>query len=454
MPYVAGSPSGAGWIREGQLPIDDAVRSRARWPTHWPTPTRAGIVHRDIKPENILLNEGHAIVADFGIARAISAAITPSDEAITGTGLVLGTPLYMSPEQAAGHLRLDGRADIYSLGCVLYEMLAGEPPFTGPTPQAVAAQHVPSTRSLAAAQAAGGAAQVEQVVVKTLAQDAGRPLSIAVDLEAALPRHRTPTEFQVPTVRAPARAPALPSHLPGGLGADRGSHPGRRTHRHRVPPAGHSGLDPSLYMVLPFRHRAQSAPMLLNGDQCESLLHDALARWRGVQMVDPLWVADARSRRGSTGSIDDGLSIARERRAGRVVLGEVWQFKDTDLRARAALRRGRPEVGPRTVSPYCARSERCPVTVRGAGRFAPDRRWGGAGSPPRSGDRLSLPAWRAFQDASLPHCSGGIWTRPRPSCSGRSPSIRTYAMAQLWLAQVLAWAATSQVVDVAMRPVR
>ncbi len=88
-------------------------------------------------------------------------------------------------------------------------------------------------------------------------------------------------------------------------------------------------MDQSLYMVLPFRHRAASAPRLLNGDQCESLLHDALGRWRGVQLVDPLWVADARSRRGGGGSIEDGLSIARERRAGRVVLGEVWEFKDT-----------------------------------------------------------------------------------------------------------------------------
>ena len=93
-----------------------------------------GIVHRDIKPENILLEAGHAVVADFGIARAVSAA---GHDRLTGTGMSVGTPLYMSPEQAAGETDLDGRSDLYSLGCVLYEMLAGQPPFTGPTAEAV-----------------------------------------------------------------------------------------------------------------------------------------------------------------------------------------------------------------------------------------------------------------------------------------------------------------------------
>jgi hypothetical protein len=82
-------------------------------------------------------------------------------------------------------------------------------------------------------------------------------------------------------------------------------------------------------VVLPFRHRAATAPLLLTGDQCESLLHEALGRWSGVQMVDPLWVSDARSRRGNAASLKDGVAIARERRAGRVVMGEVWQFQDT-----------------------------------------------------------------------------------------------------------------------------
>ncbi len=96
---------------------------------------RQGIVHRDIKPENILLSEGHALVADFGIARA--AADTGDTASLTATGTTVGTPMYMSPEQSAGGNALDGRSDLYSLACVLYELLAGEPPYTGPSAQAI-----------------------------------------------------------------------------------------------------------------------------------------------------------------------------------------------------------------------------------------------------------------------------------------------------------------------------
>ncbi len=108
-----------------------------------------GVVHRDIKPENILLSGGHALVADFGIAAAIDVA---GGSRLTETGIAMGTPAYMSPEQALGERTLDTRADIYALGCVLYEMLAGEPPFTGPTAQVILARRlneaVPSLRNV------------------------------------------------------------------------------------------------------------------------------------------------------------------------------------------------------------------------------------------------------------------------------------------------------------------
>jgi serine/threonine-protein kinase len=137
MPFIAGETIHKRLEREKQLPVQDAVRIAHQVAMALDFAHQQGIVHRDIKPENILLQNGEALVADFGIARAI----TEGGPKLTSTGVTLGTPTYMSPEQAMADPSLDGRSDIYSLGCVLYEMLAGQPPFTGPTAQAIIARH-------------------------------------------------------------------------------------------------------------------------------------------------------------------------------------------------------------------------------------------------------------------------------------------------------------------------
>ncbi|MBI3982031.1 MAG: serine/threonine-protein kinase [Gemmatimonadetes bacterium] len=137
MPYLEGESLRDRLNREKQLPIEDAVQLTIEVLAALSYAHSRGVIHRDIKPENILMTGGAAVVADFGIARAITAA---GAERLTETGLSLGTPQYMSPEQATAERELDGRSDIYSLGCVLYEMLAGEPPHTGPTTQSVIAK--------------------------------------------------------------------------------------------------------------------------------------------------------------------------------------------------------------------------------------------------------------------------------------------------------------------------
>ncbi len=139
MPLVEGESLRDRLEREKQLPIDDALKIAREVADALSHAHSRGVVHRDIKPENILLESGHAVVADFGIAKAVSAA---GGERLTQTGMSVGTPQYMSPEQAAGERDLDGRSDLYSLGCVLYEMLAGQPPFTGPTVESVVHQHL------------------------------------------------------------------------------------------------------------------------------------------------------------------------------------------------------------------------------------------------------------------------------------------------------------------------
>ncbi len=138
MPFVAGQSLRDRLVTARQLPLDEALRIACQVSGALEHAHKHGVVHRDIKPENILLEDGQALIADFGIARALSAV---GDEKLTKTGISLGTPAYMSPEQAMADPHVDGRSDIYSLGCVLYEMLAGEPPFTGPTAAAVIARH-------------------------------------------------------------------------------------------------------------------------------------------------------------------------------------------------------------------------------------------------------------------------------------------------------------------------
>lgn len=156
MPWVRGGSLRERLRREGQLPVDDAVRLVRQVAAALDHAHASGLVHRDIKPENILLHEGEAMVADFGIALACS---TAAGDRLSGAGIAVGTPEYMSPEQSAGEARLDARSDVYALACVLFELLAGEPPYTGPTAQAVFAKRVrdpvPSVRRLRPAVPAG-----------------------------------------------------------------------------------------------------------------------------------------------------------------------------------------------------------------------------------------------------------------------------------------------------------
>ncbi|UCD25563.1 MAG: serine/threonine protein kinase, partial [Gemmatimonadota bacterium] len=136
MPNMEGQSLRERLQREGQLDLDEALRIAQEVASALDYAHRQGIVHRDIKPENILLHVGSAMVADFGIGKAVSAA----EGQITQTGIAVGTPAYMSPEQSTAEQEIDGRSDLYSLACVLFEMLTGEQPYTGPTAQAVIAK--------------------------------------------------------------------------------------------------------------------------------------------------------------------------------------------------------------------------------------------------------------------------------------------------------------------------
>ena len=186
MPYVDGESLRDRLNREKQLPLDDALQIAREVADALSYAHSHDVVHRDIKPENILLESKHAVVADFGIARAITAA---GGDRLTETGIAMGTPAYMSPEQAAGSTDLDGRSDLYSLGCVLYEMLAGRPPFVGATLESVVHQQLtaepPSVTSIRPAVPGWVAAALGRALAKT---PADRFNPVALFAEAIMPR--------------------------------------------------------------------------------------------------------------------------------------------------------------------------------------------------------------------------------------------------------------------------
>src|SRR2546427_4203426 len=217
MPYVEGESLRERLTREGQLPLDDALRIAREVASALSHAHSHDIVHRDIKPENILVSGGEAVVTDFGIARAITAA---AGDTLTGTGIAIGTPGYMSPEQTTGGARLDGRSDIYSLACVLYEMLAGDPPYVASSAQAVAARQsmdpVPRLRTVREKVPAA----VEQVIGQALAKvPADRFVTVAAVAEA-LQAAITTAAAQAAAHRPPARR--VVAVVAGGVGALRG----------------------------------------------------------------------------------------------------------------------------------------------------------------------------------------------------------------------------------------
>src|SRR6184192_825663 len=190
MPYVEGESLRDRLSRETQLPLGDALQIAREVADALSYAHSHDVVHRDIKPENILFEAGHAVVTDFGIARAITAA---GGEKLTGTGIAVGTPAYMSPEQAAS-APVDERSDIYSLGCVLYEMLAGEPPFTGPSAESIVRQHLAAAPPRVSAMRAAVPPAIEEGIVRALAKTPADRFATAAEFAGALaaPAPRVP----------------------------------------------------------------------------------------------------------------------------------------------------------------------------------------------------------------------------------------------------------------------
>ncbi len=243
MPFVEGETLRDRLNRERQLSLDEALQITRDVADALSYAHSHDVVHRDIKPENLLLEAGHAVVSDFGIARAIHAA---GARTLTGTGLALGTPAYMSPEQAAGERALDGRSDIYSLGCVLYEMLAGEPPFTGPTAESILHQHLaaepPRVTGIRAGVPEGIGQAIRRALAKTPADRFPTALAFAEAVRVAVPGVPVPAVLRRVPGRRALRLAGVAVVLVFGIGVA----------RVLVHPGSHGALDPNLVAVAPF----------------------------------------------------------------------------------------------------------------------------------------------------------------------------------------------------------
>jgi Tol biopolymer transport system component/tRNA A-37 threonylcarbamoyl transferase component Bud32 len=218
MPYVAGESLRARLAREGQLPVEEALRLAREVASALDYAHRQGVVHRDIKPENTLLQDGSALVADFGIALAVEEA---GGHRMTQTGMSLGTPAYMSPEQAMGERKIGPRSDVYALGAMTYEMLAGEPPFTGPSSQAIVAkvltEHPPSLRAKRPSVPPAAETAILTALQKLPADRWGSAKEFG-DALAGAATHHTPSAATIPLVAPRARPGATWRHAASWLG--------------------------------------------------------------------------------------------------------------------------------------------------------------------------------------------------------------------------------------------
>jgi tetratricopeptide (TPR) repeat protein len=442
MPYVPGESLRQRLDREGALPVTDSLRIAVEVAGALAYAHSHGVIHRDIKPENILFIADHAVVADFGIARAISAG--GWDEwKLAGPA---GTPTYMSPEQARGGSRVDGRSDVYSLGCVLYEMLTGEPPFRGSTPEEVAVQHLEVEPEPVQSRRPTLAPELQAAVGRALAKHPADRYQTAQQMADALGRlepEDTGPRASGGSLRRGSTDHPAPAREEATSWLARWAAPGLAALGIALAVVWttalrHQELEPSLYLVGPLVQR-EGVPSRLSGDQSRRLLHDALSRWDGVRLSDRRWVEDQLARVKEPATLEDLFGIARRGGAGRLLAGEVSTWGDS-IRVRGVLydvARGPEVLREKTVTLAGSLVDVEQKFAELADSLLLPRPLTASAASGIFGTRV-IGAWEAYDSA---HASLARW-----DLSGAARRFRAalaldpnYGLAHLWLAQTMNW---------------
>jgi tRNA A-37 threonylcarbamoyl transferase component Bud32/tetratricopeptide (TPR) repeat protein len=432
MPYVEGDTMRRRLGADNRLSIDEAVRIGREVAGALAYAHERGVVHRDIKPENILFSGGHAVLADFGIARAIDRA----HEKITQQGTITGTPAYMSPEQARDRA-FDGRSDVYSLACVLYEAIAGVPPFVGETPQQLLTQRITKTAPLLREYRHDVPLPIESVIAKALAMspddrfDDARAFSAALSAAIGNSGETLTTRVQPRSMTSsPWLWAACVAVLATGIAA---STPRGRDQFDLL--AGR--VDTAQYAIIPFQYSGASVAVD-DQEPVAQALYAEMREWKGLKLSSDMSVSDAMH--GSTDSTLLGrLAVARHARAGKLVWGKVHVTHDSMI-VRAAIYNAVDGSLLREVPLAASRDfiSTHPEVIR---TLAADLlRLDNSEKLPHSGDigTRSLAAWQAYQEGER-HLHE--W-RVAPAMQAFERAIRAdpeYAHPQLWLAQLQVW---------------
>ncbi len=431
--------------RERQNDVSEAVRIVYEVAERLDYAHRLDVVHRDVKPENILLADGHAQIADFGLALATSGTTSGK---LTDSGIAVGTPHYVSPEQGAGARDVDKRSDVYSLGCVLYELLTGSPPFTGVTPQQIVAQHMTAPVPSLRLRRPGIAPRIERAVLKALAKTPADRFRTALAFSEACSGDSRPStwwrdasEFLSGTLRTPrgvaaATVVALSATTVWGLtreGATRTS-VDNASFASATPAGVPREAEPTRYAIVGGSGR--NAESL---DDVAQLLHDALRRWSGITILGNQEVRDALSR------VPGGPTAGQAAQRAAMALS-------ADYYVRLAVSRSGDSLGVRATL-FEARSNsalkdgsvRIAPTLRGAGpamNMLADSLLFREGVPPlRVEPTVGTRSLRARQAYARGHTALEDWDLARADAEffAATREDAQYAQAFLWLAQVRSW---------------